>query len=97
MASAIDSLDDRTRERVEEARARARPGIVTAKRRLVREPSCRAEGRAGLDATGLRGLLLRGQRACSRQLPANQLLRGTYTYLQSLGGGNHAHALKLAR
>lgn len=28
MASAIDSLDDRSRERVEEARVRARPGIV---------------------------------------------------------------------
>ena len=30
MACAISSLDDRSRERVEEARAKARPGLLTS-------------------------------------------------------------------
>ena len=59
MACAISSLDDRSRERVEEARAKARPGLLTSIMH-THTASCvcvllfRVEGRGWMDKAGLR-------------------------------------------
>ena len=61
-ASAMDSLDARSREKVEEARARARPGNSQVlhpyrTRSMFLSACCRAQRRRGLDKAGIRRLL----------------------------------------